>query len=704
MTTLHDSSIHGESVTLPLTGVASDRGPGPDQGAPAQATPEGPEGKGSGRGSRRTASRNDPGPVRPLPPPSSRRGNSSWGKRTPSVLASPAEGVFRMGLTPGSQLDRYTIEAIIGEGGMGRVCRAYDTRLQRRVAIKVLHLTESGEASDAVGSALREARAAAAIAHPNATAVYDAAELDGVPFIVMEFVPGTSLRQIIAGSPVPMTLRLRWLVDIAGALTAAHHVGIVHRDIKPENVMVRDDGLVKVLDFGVARRARLSASDSLSSDQISTADGGGRLVGTPAYMPPEQIRGEPTDGRADQFAWGVLAYELLTGRLPWKTAREFLGYIAAVLTERPEPPRTLAPEIPPQVEAAILRALAKNPANRFPSIAAAAAELVPFAQDAHGAHGPGFAPPPPPPPPPAPSPSAPSYPSPAPHAHAPTRLAGSSSSSSSSSRPPARPPPPSNPSANATSASSPMAFEIQPSLPSNRPSAPAHTPAASLRSSAPPAPPLSSPIPSSTQRKTADGPQKLRDPHFDAVVDVEAHLGLLPADATCKGMFFIDLVKLGSRAGTPAELFKAAQVSDRRHVPFRDYPASEHMRLMVTVARAVYPKLPLGEALRRIGQTTFDTVLVTHIGRSFFGILGADVEKIFLASPKAMKLLVNFGRFTCEKSGGHTFVFRARDYPVFLESYQVGVIEGALRHCRATGRIRIAVDDISNGLAEVRVG
>ena len=602
--------------------------------------------------------------------PSSRRSYGAWSDPPRSVLASPVEGSFRMALQPGSQLDRYTIEAVIGEGGMGRVCRAYDTRLQRRVAIKVLHLAEGGEAADNVASALREARAAAAIAHPNATAVYDADTLDGVPFIVMEFVPGTSLRQIISGSPVPMMLRLRWLVDIAGALTAAHHVGIVHRDIKPENVMVRDDGLVKVLDFGVARRARLARSDSQPSEQLSTPEGGGRLVGTPAYMPPEQIRGEPTDGRADQFAWGVLAYELLTGRLPWKTAREFLGYIAAVLTERPEPPRTHAPEIPPQVEAAILRALAKNPGNRFPSIAAAAAELQPFAQDVHGVHSPTLMPAPPP-----------VRPSPPP------------------ARPPSVPvaaPPPPPPSASSTH-SSPPALEVPPS----RSSRPTPSPAAVSRPSKSPVPAT---MPSVSLRRTLDSAHKLREPRFDVAVDLDAHLALLPSAAICKGMFFIDTLRLGTRAAPAAELLRVAQVSDRRHLPFHDYPAAEYMRLLFTVARIAYPKLAVGEGLRRVGQTAFDTVLGTHIGRSFFGILGPDVEKVFLAGPKAMSLLVYFGRFSCEKGGAHTFVLRAREYPAFLETYQMGVIEGALRHCRATGRIRIELDDLSNILVEVRVG
>ena len=210
-------------------------------------------------------------------------------------------------------------------------------------------------------------------------------------------------------------------------------------------------------------------------------------------------------------------------------------------------------------------------------------------------------------------------------------------------------------------------------------------------------------MPSVSLRRTLEG-HKLREPRFDVAVDLDAHLALLPSAAICKGMFFIDTLRLGTRAAPAAELLRVAQVSDRRHLPFHDYPAAEYMRLLFTVARIAYPKLAVGEGLRRVGQTAFDTVLGTHIGRSFFGILGPDVEKVFLAGPKAMSLLVNFGRFSCEKGGAHTFVLRAREYPAFLETYQMGVIEGALRHCRATGRIRIELDDLSNILVEVRVG
>ena len=190
---------------------------------------------------------------------------------------------------------------------MGRVYSAIDTRLQRRVALKVLHPI-GGDEGESVATALREARAAAAIAHPNATAVFDASEIDGTAFIAMEFVAGTSLRTLIGTNgeapAFPLATRLRWLIDVAAALGAAHRVGVVHRDVKPENVMVRHDGLVKVLDFGVARRTVLDPEDSDPTapgfrPSLSGHPSGARIAGTPAYMAPEQIRGEEIDGRAD---------------------------------------------------------------------------------------------------------------------------------------------------------------------------------------------------------------------------------------------------------------------------------------------------------------------------------------------------------------------------------------------------------------------
>ncbi|WP_437593771.1 protein kinase domain-containing protein [Sorangium sp. So ce1000] len=271
-------------------------------------------------------------------------------------------------LKPGDSFERYTIEAAIGQGGMGRVYRAHDARLGRRVAVKVI----AGGAvdHDAGERLLREARAAAALDHPNAVSIFDVGELDGTPFIVMELVPGRTLRSAIGGADAPASTRVAWLADVARALAAAHRRGLVHRDIKPENVMVRDDGVIKVLDFGIARRAAGDADPNASTEApaLPTLTALGVKLGTPVYMAPEQIRGAELDGRADQFAWGVLAFELLTGRLPWRGAGDVLAVVASILTDEADRALLDAASVPPAVSAVVLRALSKRPDDRFASM------------------------------------------------------------------------------------------------------------------------------------------------------------------------------------------------------------------------------------------------------------------------------------------------------------------------------------------------
>jgi serine/threonine-protein kinase len=290
-----------------------------------------------------------------------------------------------MPLAPGTQLGRFKVLAVLGEGGMGTVYRAVDEVLGRAVALKVLHDSASAEgASSGESKLLREARAAAALNHPNAVNVFDVGEGDGVAYIAMELLSGKSLRAYVGDASVPLARRLGWLVDAASALDAAHRSGLVHRDVKPDNVFVRDDGVVKVLDFGIARRvtspvdptAATVAGASLGT--VTNAGGatlGGRLAGTPLYMAPEQMRGEEIDGAADQFSWAVTAYELLTGESPWDATRGSLQLVAQILSHRPDPPSARNPEVSPAVDAAILRALSKSPADRFPSMADAVAAL-----------------------------------------------------------------------------------------------------------------------------------------------------------------------------------------------------------------------------------------------------------------------------------------------------------------------------------------
>jgi serine/threonine-protein kinase len=275
----------------------------------------------------------------------------------------------QLAFEPGNTVDRFLIEAELGKGGMGQVFRAYDTRLHRRVALKVVLPDASvspARATEARARFLREARAAAAFDHPNVVAIFDLGEIDGVAYISMEYVPGPSLRDFVGDASTPWARKLRWLVDVALALGAAHRAGLVHRDVKPENVVLAEGELVKVLDFGVARRVSTTVgegSDPLGSHGVSTITQEGVVVGTPLYMAPEQIQGEPVDGRADQFAWGVMAYELLAGAPPW-SAPGMMALMAAILTQPlPKLPESIG--VPPAAEAAIARALSKRPGDRF---------------------------------------------------------------------------------------------------------------------------------------------------------------------------------------------------------------------------------------------------------------------------------------------------------------------------------------------------
>jgi serine/threonine-protein kinase len=292
-------------------------------------------------------------------------------------------------LKSGDRIERYVIDALLGSGGMGEVYRAHDARLQRAVALKILRAdkrdgTGSGSSGSGADRMLREARAAAALDHPNVVSVYDVGqietpeELRGTTYIAMELLKGAPLRSFVGDPSVPIERRVSWLADVARALGAAHAQGLVHRDVKPENVMILGDGRVKVLDFGIAKRTTTVAADAFGPTEASpgmlTAEG--VVVGTPLYMAPEQMRGETLDGRADQFSWGVVAYELLTGKVPW-VAQEggALAVVAQILSSDPAP-LSVRPEVPAHVARAVTRALAKDRGARFASMEALVGELA----------------------------------------------------------------------------------------------------------------------------------------------------------------------------------------------------------------------------------------------------------------------------------------------------------------------------------------
>jgi serine/threonine protein kinase/CheY-like chemotaxis protein len=267
-------------------------------------------------------------------------------------------------IQPGQLFDRYRIEEAVGEGGMGFVYRAHDTKLDRLVALKILK-PEVGDDVDAREKAaarlLAEARAAAKLNDRHVVSIYDVGTFGKLPFLAMEFITGQTLRRSVGA---PWKQKIRWLRDVALALSAAHRANIVHRDIKPDNVMVREDGRAIVLDFGIARRSAESTLLSLST-AISVV---GLVRGTVPYMAPEQITGGEIDGRSDQFSWGVMAYELLSGTLPWGEADKPLQMVAAILYSQPRPLVSVAACVPEDVAGVIARAMAKEPAARFVSM------------------------------------------------------------------------------------------------------------------------------------------------------------------------------------------------------------------------------------------------------------------------------------------------------------------------------------------------
>jgi serine/threonine-protein kinase len=281
--------------------------------------------------------------------------------------------------------DRYELVSRLGEGGMGVVWRGRDTRLGRAVAVKLL-------SADSVGSdvarkrLIREAQAAAALEHPGIVHVYDAGETDdGGAFLVMELVRGRSLRAVLASSDVlSIADRVQVIIDAARALHFAHQAGIVHRDVKPDNIMIRDDGRVVVVDFGVAKpvsSAIVANAETVAGVTSKSLTARGQLVGTPAYLAPEQARGVAIGHATDQFALAVTAFEALTGKLPWKG--DGVVEVVASLLRDESPPVSSNPEVPAAFDPILSRALAKEPKDRWPDMGAFA-DALEAAADAFG--------------------------------------------------------------------------------------------------------------------------------------------------------------------------------------------------------------------------------------------------------------------------------------------------------------------------------
>jgi len=275
-----------------------------------------------------------------------------------------------MPLTPGTKLGPYEILGPIGAGGMGEVYRARDARLAREVAVKVLPASFVAD-PDRLRRFEQEARATGQLNHPNILAVYDTGTHDGTPYVVEELLEGVTLREKMAGAPVPVRKAVDYARQIAHGLAAAHQKGIVHRDLKPENIFVSGDGRVKILDFGLAKLTRpegpaaaLAGALTAAPTRVETADG--VVLGTVGYMSPEQVRGQPADHRSDLFSFGCILYEMLSGRRAFAAASS-VETMNAILKEEPPEIAHLNLDVPPGLERIVQHCLEKNSDERFQS-------------------------------------------------------------------------------------------------------------------------------------------------------------------------------------------------------------------------------------------------------------------------------------------------------------------------------------------------
>ena len=278
----------------------------------------------------------------------------------------------------GTSLKHFRLEGLLGEGGMGMVYRAHDSRLHRPVAVKLLSSELIADA-DRKQRFLQEARAAARISHPAVAQIYDADEQEGVTFIVMELVEGKTVRELIRSKELDLLGAIDIGLQVAEGLAKAHELGIVHRDVKPANVMRTRDGHAKILDFGLAkllddRAGALPGEEKgLDPSHLSKTQSG-MLMGTPAYMSPEQVRAVPVDFRADIFSVGALLFEMATGQSPFQRDN-FMDTLHAVAFDETPSMNAADIHVPPAVERIVTRCLQKRPEDRYPSARILAEEL-----------------------------------------------------------------------------------------------------------------------------------------------------------------------------------------------------------------------------------------------------------------------------------------------------------------------------------------
>jgi eukaryotic-like serine/threonine-protein kinase len=289
-------------------------------------------------------------------------------KAPPGFLQS---STVRVTLTKGTRLGEYEVESLVGYGGMGEVYRARDRRLDRDVAIKVLPRFLSSD-PDRLRRFEQEARAAAALNHPNILAVYQMGTHEGAPYLVSELLKGETLREHVRRGPLELPRLLDYSVQIADGLAAAHGKGIVHCDLKPANLFVTHEGRIKILDFGLAKLTE--PKPECTATTLGQQTEPGMVMGTLGYMSPEQLHGRPADARSDIFSLGTVLYEAATGKAAFAGESQ-ASIIAAVLEKAPTPPRDLRKDVPPSLQAVVRRCLEKDPNCRWQCTADMASEL-----------------------------------------------------------------------------------------------------------------------------------------------------------------------------------------------------------------------------------------------------------------------------------------------------------------------------------------
>jgi len=279
-----------------------------------------------------------------------------------------------MPIAPATRLGRYEIRSLLGAGGMGEVYLAQDTQLRRSVAIKVLP-AEFTQDETRLARFKQEAYTASSLNHPNILTIYEIGSEHGAHFIATEFIEGASLRERMLETRISINEALDITQQIAVALAAAHKANIIHRDIKPENIMIRRDGIVKVLDFGLAKLApQMPKMDSAAATEVFARTEPGVVIGTVNYMSPEQARGQELDGRSDIWSVGVVLYEIVTGQMPFSgsTASDV---IASILKSEPPSPQLYSAEVPPELGRILKKALRKNPEERYQIVKELALDL-----------------------------------------------------------------------------------------------------------------------------------------------------------------------------------------------------------------------------------------------------------------------------------------------------------------------------------------